>query len=768
MHIRTWFRRLNVRLAFMVTVFILISMTIFTYLIAEKESRTLSREIQKQAIALAQNVAASTATYVIVKDYTSLESILIRSAEFPSVVELQVLNNEGKLLGDVYQTNDGDIETRYSESYSTPQGNPERRVAVNEGSMVVWEPVVLGDLVGWVRVKHTLEHVARVRADTWSYNIFLGAFVAFITIISILLYMRKPIALIERNTEFADSLDRNAGQQLDVNEQYYEINTLTLALNRLSKNLREKSDSLNQKINEQMKFTEALEKRVLERTEELSEVRDQAVQASKSKSEFLANMSHEIRTPLTAIIGFSESLLDSDQGVKERVESIQRIIRAGKHLLRIINEILDLSKIEANKLEVEKISVSLPDAFRDIHSLVSLMAQEKGLSFTIDCDYPVPETILTDPVRLKQILINLCNNAVKFTNKGGVNIKVSCDEENEILHVKISDTGIGLSEEQIEMLFKPFSQADSSTTRKYGGTGLGLHLSKLFAEKLGGDLHVESHVGVGSSFTLTISTGPIDDVPRVHECPDFETVEMPKTLDNPLSRMNLKGSVLLTEDNADNQRLVSLYLKRLGLTFEIANNGKEALDIVEKFKPDLILMDIQMPVMDGLTAIRTLRERNYTNPIIALTANALKQEQQECFDAGCDDVCTKPIDQERLISVLSTYLAKNHKDQNMEKPVVSTLLDEDPDMLDLVEMFVEKLPATIEKIIAAFKEQDMSALKTDVHTLKGTSGNYGYQELFELMKRIEFLIVTGDRDAIGQILDSMPDYIERMKKGLNQ
>jgi CheY-like chemotaxis protein/HPt (histidine-containing phosphotransfer) domain-containing protein len=344
---------------------------------------------------------------------------------------------------------------------------------------------------------------------------------------------------------------------------------------------------------------------------------------------------------------------------------------------------------------------------------------------------------------------------------------VSCDEENEMLKIRINDTGIGLSEKQKEKLFKPFSQADNSTSRKYGGTGLGLHLSKQFAEMLGGDLTVESLQDVGSSFILSVSTGSLENVERVHECPDFETIEMPKISEKRYSQKYLSGVVLLTEDNIDNQHLVSLYLKRLGLKVEIANNGKEALEKVGSVNPDLVLMDIQMPVMDGLSATRTLRARNFNKPVVALTANALKQEQQECFAAGCSDVCTKPIDQERLIKVLSKYLTKEEGSMKVQAPIVSSLLSEDPEMLDLVEQFVNQLPQSVESIMEIYKQGELDLLKTEVHTLKGTCGNYGYQELFEIMKRIEFLIVTNNIDAIAEILRTLPDYIERIKKGLN-
>jgi len=737
---------------------------IFTYLVAEKEASTISAELRKQAIAMAHNLAASTATYIVVSDYTSLESILVRSAEFPGILGLQVLNAEGKVLGDIYRNEWGLVETRYGKSYKIPAGVPKLHMVASKGAMIVWQPVVLGDIVGWVRTTYTLQRIAQVRSQIWQYNIMAGSLIALFTLVFLFLYLRRPMMLLEKSTEFADALDENAGDQLDVKNSYYEINLLTKALNRTSINLQAKNEALHQKIIEQQQLAEHLEQRVSERTRELSEARDEAIHANKSKSQFLANMSHEIRTPLTTIIGFSESLLDSDQSVKERVDSINRIIRAGKHLLRVINEILDFSKIEANRLEVEFIPFSLVDVFKDVYSLVSLLATDKGLNFKIGCSYPMPEMIKSDPVRFKQILINLCNNAIKFTKEGGVTVKVNCDTVNENLVVKVIDTGIGLSSEHVEHLFKPFSQADTSTTRKYGGTGLGLHLSKQLAEKLGGDLIVESLLDVGSSFILTINTGPLENVSYIDECQDFDQIEDTQPVAE--KKLHLIGKVLLTEDNVDNQQLVSLYLRRLGLEIEIASNGKEALSKYKEIKPDLILMDIQMPVMDGLTASRKLRNMGYEGPIVALTAGAIQQQQQECFDAGCNDVCTKPIDHNHFTYVLSKYLEPTTQPANNGPPITSGLLEQEPDMLDLVQHFVAKLPDMVSKVEAAFKENDTDLLKSDVHALKGTSGNFGYKDVFEVTKKIEFAIITDNRIAIETLINSLDGLVMRIQQGL--
>ena len=743
------------------------AMAMFSYFVVENEAKTISLELRKQAIALSDNLAASTASYIIVEDYTTLESILTRAAMFPSIIELQVIDDENKMLGDVFRNNEGEIEKRFGNWVSPPPGKPERHINLFENLMIVWQPVVLGDLVGWVRIIYTLDRVSEVRAQIWRFNATVGSSVVFFTLLILFLYLRRPVHAIERSAAFADELDSHAGQQIEVDDSYHEIRTLTSALNRTSRSLQSKNDALKQKILEQEQLTGSLEQMVLERTEELSIARDEAVRANQSKSEFLANMSHEIRTPLTAIIGFSESLLDSSQNIDQRIDAIRRITRAGKHLLRVINEILDLSKIEANRLEVEILPVKMVDIFSDVYSLAKLQADEKGLVFKIDCEYPMPETIRTDPVRFKQILINLCNNAIKFTNEGSVQLKVTCDRDKEILNVKVIDTGIGLTKEQANKLFKPFSQADTSTTRKYGGTGLGLHLSRQLAKKLGGDLSVESVQDVGSSFMLTVKTGDLSNVGYIQRCPDFDSYDDGR--ENLYARPSLHGCVLLTEDNLDNQRLVTLYLQRLGLDVIIADNGQEALNKTHQHQPDLILMDVQMPVMDGLTATRKLRQQGYNGPIIALTASVMQDEQQRCLDAGCNEICTKPIEHGHFVEVLSDYMqpGKVQTPPRNISPIKSMLLDEEPDLADLVRGFVSKLPQQLEEIERLFKQRDMAEFKIKVHTLKGTAGNFGYHDMYEVAKKIEFEIVTENFVAIEELLDSLSAQLVRMQACFN-
>jgi signal transduction histidine kinase/DNA-binding NarL/FixJ family response regulator len=508
--------------------------------------------------------------------------------------------------------------------------------------------------------------------------------------------------------------------------------------------------------------TDLLEQHVVERTRELAVARDEAVAANRSKSAFLANMSHEIRTPLTAIIGFSETLLDSKQPMTERVESIRTIIRSGKHLLRIINDILDVSKIEAERLEIEQIPVSPFVILDDVQAMAVLLAQEKGLSFSVDYVYPLPARITSDPLRLKQILINLCNNAIKFTARGSVRIKVACDRAAETMTFKVIDTGIGLNQSQIAAVFHAFSQADASTTRQYGGTGLGLYLSRELAERLGGDITVESTPEVGSCFTLTLSTGSLDNVP--FESQYVTPVET--SAGTAASEVAVHGKVLIAEDNIDNQKLISFLLRRAGAQVDVADNGQKAVEMALAGNYDLILMDVQMPVLNGLDAVRQLRNRGYRQPIVALTANALKSDVEACFAAGCDAFTAKPIQKDRLHGLLAHYLRAGSHVEETATPIVSTLLESEPALLDLVIEFVRRLPESVHELRDVFERGDHDTLRARVHTLKGTAGNFGYPDVFRLCQVIEFELAKKSEADIARALAGLDSVTNRIARGL--
>jgi PAS domain S-box-containing protein len=414
----------------------------------------------------------------------------------------------------------------------------------------------------------------------------------------------------------------------------------------------------------------------IEHERDLAEALRQAQAANRSKSEFLANMSHEIRTPMTAILGFSEQLAGKNLTPVERDDAIETIHRNGEHLLAIINDILDISKMDAGKLEVHRTPCDVVAILTEVGSLLRVQAIGKRLSLEIIYDGPIPETIQTDALRLRQILLNLVGNSIKFTRIGGVTIRVRCanaDQDNPFLQFSVIDTGIGIPAEVLSTLFKPFIQADSTLTRQYGGTGLGLSIAKRLAMMLGGGIDVESTPGKGSTFRASIACGSLDGVRMLTqpmEAVKADPVRRQPQSDVPTAAVQvLNCRVLYAEDGPDNQRLVAHLLRKAGATVDIVENGelavKAAMDALTASKPfDLILMDMQMPVMDGYSATRRLRELGYHRPIVALTAHALEGDREKCLAAGCDGYASKPI-------VKATLLATIQKHVHSEESVVA-------------------------------------------------------------------------------------------------
>lgn len=393
----------------------------------------------------------------------------------------------------------------------------------------------------------------------------------------------------------------------------------------------------------------------------LAEARATAEAASKAKSEFLAAMSHEIRTPMTAILGFGENLLDTDQPESKRIGWVHTIRRNGNYLLNLINDILDMSKIEADKMTVERIECCPCRILAEVASLMGIQVAGKGLNLGIDYEGAIPETISSDPTRLRQILINTVGNAIKFTESGAVSIvtRLVRDGEQSRLEFDVIDTGLGMTQGQMERLFQPFAQADASTTREFGGTGLGLAISKRFANMLGGDIVVaRSQVGVGTVMRSSVATGRLEGVRMLDDPMAHTAVPAAEDAGANDEMLDLNGCrVLLAEDGPDNQRLISYVLQKAGAHVTVVENGRLAMDAAIAARDAgegyvCILMDMQMPVMDGYEATRQLRSAGYVGPIIALTAHAMTEDRSKCLDAGCDDYVSKPIDRGCLLGLI--------------------------------------------------------------------------------------------------------------------
>jgi PAS domain S-box-containing protein len=401
-------------------------------------------------------------------------------------------------------------------------------------------------------------------------------------------------------------------------------------------------------------ITEKKAKEALEQEREHNQLMRQIADASAAaKSQFLANMSHEIRTPLTAIIGYGDSLIDESLSEDETKTSAEIIVRSGRHLLELINDILDHSRIDADKLQVDIAPVMLPDLIAEVKSYFEPKARDKEINFSVNYHFPLPETIQTDPTRLKQILINLCGNALKFTARGSITIDIRCEVSDELLHITVTDTGIGLKPEQLSRLFDAFAQASAATAREYGGTGLGLSISKRLAELLGGTIKASSTYGKGSDFEVIIATGMLETAKLIQDNSEFNQRQT-KVLTRKAPQ--LKGSILYAEDNEVNRRLVELLVKKTGADITLVVNGAEAVEKACKETFDLILMDIQMPVMDGLDATVAIRQSGNQTPIVALTANVMAEDIHEYREMGCDDYLAKPIDKKRFYATLAHYL----------------------------------------------------------------------------------------------------------------
>jgi signal transduction histidine kinase/DNA-binding response OmpR family regulator len=507
------------------------------------------------------------------------------------------------------------------------------------------------------------------------------------------------------------------------------------------------------------------------RAQELTEARNAALAAAQAKAEFLANMSHEIRTPMTAILGYLNLVSHPDTTPGERDGHIATIRQNGEHLLRILNDILDLSKIEAGKMTVERADCSPIQLLGEIASLMRPRATEKRLQFVLASDGAVPERIHADPTRVRQVLINLVSNAIKFTEAGEVRLRISLigrpSDGRPMLRFDVGDTGIGLSSDAIDKLFAPFTQADASMARRFGGTGLGLAISKRLAQMLGGDIVVTSTPGEGSVFSFTVETGCLDGVTLLQD-PNLEAAAMPPArVETSDLGAPLRARVLLAEDTPDVQRLFAYYLRSAGAVVEVADNGivacERALAAAAAGQPfDVILMDMQMPELDGEQATMRLRRAGYTGPIIALTAHTMQSEREKCERAGCDDFLSKPTDPATLAEAIRRNARIPDTAETSPAPVVSTL-NGDAELMELLAMFVAGLPERVSALERSLELGDLGGLTRQAHQLKGTAASYGFVAIAEVAGHLETNCKESALDAVRRQVSEVADLCRRAR-----
>jgi len=741
-----------------------------------RSTTTAQLEVQARMIAFNSDAVLAFLDEQAAQDY--LQSLSLQ----PSVEVACLLDTNNNIFASYAKQGDGKFQlpTDFSEGTRfTSDEHIEIVLQVKEDNS---EEEVVGTLFIRANTDAVSSHLAK---QFW----FVGvvALLSLLGSVGVTLLLQGAISKpILRLAETAQSITRSEDYSIRVNrEAHDELGTLYRSFNKMLDALKRSHDQVSDQAN---LLTKEVTSRIRAQEESII-AKEAAEESDRAKSLFLANMSHEIRTPLTGILGFADLLLagGDDDDIANRVDYLTTIKASGLHLLNVINDILDLSKIESGNIEFDSGPCHPHLLVAEVVRVLHLKASDQGLKLTARWENHIPSTIQSDAPRLRQLLINLVGNAIKFTANGSVQIVgrlIECEGRPQ-LEIDVLDSGIGIDKEKLEKIFQPFVQADNSVTRRFGGTGLGLAISRQIARGLGGNLVADSELGFGSRFTVRVDTGDIEGVPLVSRAEAYEAqVDVDELRSKPEEIP--PADILLVEDGETNRKLISLLLERAGATVTTAENGQQGVELAMDHEFDLILMDMQMPIMDGYSAARQLRDAGKTLPIIALTAHAMRGDRERCLASGCTDYLTKPVNTEQLFAAVVKGLTKSqisglpqqkperkktsldvaessHTLVGTAREIISTLPADDPDFAEIIAEFIDRFATKLDEIEAAWDSGNLEELANLAHWLKGSGGTAGFESCTKPAVRLEQLAKTNQTIDIPAAIDSIRIIHKRLK-----